>query len=77
MGRIAKLVEQQAVQRGPKCSVAQVLATYSKAERAEWDAAFADRSVTQAQILKAFRADGHTLGHNAIGRHARGDCNCG
>lgn len=77
MGRITELVGQHAVQRGPKCSVAAVLATYSKAERAEWDAAFADRSVTQSQILKALKADGHAVGHNAIGRHARGDCACG
>lgn len=77
MGRIAALVGAQGVKRGTKCHVGTAIANYTKAEQAEWREAFADKSITQSQLMRAFRADGHAVGLNSIGRHARGECNCG
>jgi hypothetical protein len=77
VGRIAELVGQHAARTGPACRSETILREYSKAERAEWEAAFADESVTTAQIVRAFKADGKHTAPSSLARHLRGECACG
>jgi hypothetical protein len=77
VGRIAELVGQHAARSGPACRVESILSQYTKAERAEWEAALADDSVTTAQIARAFRADGRDVAASTIARHIRRECACG
>ena len=63
-----------AAQRGPRCTVCQVLDTLDAKDRAALEAAIADPSFTSVAISAALRAEGYNIAPQPLQRHRRGDC---
>jgi hypothetical protein len=62
--------------RGTVCSVTSLRETLDPTDRAHFDEALADPTVSAAAIARAVNNRGHKIGQYAIGRHRRRDCTC-
>lgn len=74
---LARITEAAGTQRGPRCTVAVVLAKLDGSDRTDLEHALENRDVTASAIFRVLREDGHNIGDQAIGRHRRGECACG
>ena len=59
------------------CRVKLVKTILSESETKVLDEALADENITSAGISRALKSEGYSVSLHSIGRHRRGDCNCG
>lgn len=59
------------------CKVKLVKAVLNESETKVLDEALADPNLPSAAISRALKSEGYSVSLHSIGRHRRGDCNCG
>ena len=62
---------------GGTCTAGKLLEALTPADRADLEAALADRSIPATIIAKVLTETGHKIGDDAVQRHRRGACACG
>lgn len=59
------------------CRVRNLKPKLSKEDLATLEDALNNLSITTASISRALKKEGHIISVHSLGRHRRGDCNCG
>lgn len=59
------------------CRVRNLKSKLSKEDLATLEDALKDLTITTASISRALKKEGHIISVHSLGRHRRGDCNCG
>lgn len=70
------IVAENAVKKGPVCSVQGVLANLSPEDAAGLIAAFANPDIKNTAIRRALADRGMKLTDHTVSRHRRGECLC-
>jgi hypothetical protein len=59
------------------CRVRNLKSKLSKEDLETLEIALKDDLITTASISRALKKEGHMISVHSLGRHRRGDCNCG
>ncbi len=59
------------------CKVKILKSKLSKEDLIVFESVLKDETVTTASISRALRKEGFVISVHSLGRHRRGDCNCG
>lgn len=65
--------------KGPSrlpCTIAVILAALTPEDRADLEAALADRSIGHRIIAEVLSAEGHPVKQGTVSRHRGGQCSC-
>lgn len=65
---------EQGINKGPTCTVCELLRTLDADDLAALTDALDDASLAHTQIYRALRAEGYTIKANTVSRHRRGEC---
>ncbi len=78
LGSLAKALDGTHLPVGGKCRVSKILAELDADDRAQVEAWLAHPNVPgHTHVARALTAIGHRILADSVGRHRRGDCNCG
>ncbi len=77
MGELLAELRGAKIVKGPPCSIGATLAALDPTDASDLADALADEAIAATVIARVMTARGYKLGNQAVGRHRRGDCNCG
>jgi hypothetical protein len=69
-------IQEEAIVKGPPCTVSLILQQMSKDEVKDFELACADASIAGTIIAKVLARRGYKVTPPAIRRHRRGECRC-
>lgn len=77
-GLLAKIqAANAAANRGDTCTMGLLLQRLTPTDRADIEAALADKAIAATIIAKVLNEAGHRIGNDPVQRHRRGACHCG